>query len=318
MGEYKYMVLVKCITYNHAKYIKDAMNGFCMQETTFPFVCTIIDDASTDGEPEVIEKYLEEHFDLANGDVVRKEETDNYVLTFAQHKTNKNCYFAVLYLKYNHYSIKKDKTPYLAEWINAAKYVALCEGDDYWIDSKKLQKQAAFMESHPDHSMCFCAYEKHYPDNKSIFVPRYEHNKEECPIEDVIFGGGGFSATNAMFYRASNYVSYTNWIDNAVVGDLPMTLTLAVNGKIGYLSDLMCVYRYSASGSWSQKMSSDFKFRRKNYKGVKTILKRFDIWTKRKYHKTVKKKILMNQKENLVCELRHLKFFFQNIFKHVS
>ncbi|MBR4365861.1 MAG: glycosyltransferase family 2 protein, partial [Bacteroidaceae bacterium] len=82
-----FIVRVSCMTFNHAPYIEDAMNGFTMQETTFPFVCTIIDDASTDGEQEVIKKYLQEHFDLEDSSVVRNEETDDYVLTFARHKT---------------------------------------------------------------------------------------------------------------------------------------------------------------------------------------------------------------------------------------
>lgn len=146
--EYKWVVCVSCMTYNHASYIEDAMNGFCMQETDFPFVCTIIDDASTDGEQEVIKRYLEEHFDLEDRTIVRNEETENYTLIFARHKTNKNCYFAVLYLKYNHYSIKKDKMPYITERHENCKYIALCEGDDYWIDGKKLQKQVDFLEEH--------------------------------------------------------------------------------------------------------------------------------------------------------------------------
>ena len=103
---FKWMVFVKCFTFNHAPYIVDAMNGFTMQKTTFPYICCIVDDASTDGEPEVIRKYLKENFDLANKSVARNEETDDYVLCYAQHKTNKNCYFAVLWLKYNHYRKK--------------------------------------------------------------------------------------------------------------------------------------------------------------------------------------------------------------------
>lgn len=90
--EYKWMVRVSCMTYNHAPYITDALNGFCMQETTFPFICTIVDDASTDGEQEVIKQYLHEHFDLEDTSIVRNEETKDYTLTFARHKTNKNCY----------------------------------------------------------------------------------------------------------------------------------------------------------------------------------------------------------------------------------
>ena len=73
MEDKKYLVRVSCMTYNHAPYIVDAMNGFCMQETDFPFVCTIMDDASTDGEQEVIKKYLTDHFDLNDQTIVRNE-----------------------------------------------------------------------------------------------------------------------------------------------------------------------------------------------------------------------------------------------------
>ena len=112
----KFKVTVSCMTYNQSKYITDAMNGFTMQQTDFPFVCTIVDDASTDGEQEVIRKYVEENFDFSEGSAAYSKETDYAFITYAQHKTNKNCYFAVLYLKENHYSQKKDKSPYLKEW----------------------------------------------------------------------------------------------------------------------------------------------------------------------------------------------------------
>lgn len=153
--KYDWMVYVSCMTYNHVHFIEDAMNGFAMQETNFPFVCAIVDDASTDGEQGVIKNFLNEHFDLEDKKIVRHEETDDYVLTFARHKTNLNCYFAVLFLKYNFYSIKKSKIPYLAQWREKAKYNAMCEGDDYWIHAEKLQKQVDYLESHPEVGLCY-------------------------------------------------------------------------------------------------------------------------------------------------------------------
>ena len=143
-------VCVECMTYNQAAYIKDTLDGFCMQQTTFPFVCIIMDDASTDGEQEVILQYLREHFDLEDNRVVREEKTENYVMTFAQHKDNKNCFFAVFFLKYNHYREEIRKEPYYSEWRDAAKYIAMCEGDDYWTLPSKLQRQYSYLESHPD------------------------------------------------------------------------------------------------------------------------------------------------------------------------
>ena len=149
----KFKVCCRCSTFNQAKYITDAMNGFTMQQTSFPFVCTIVDDASTDGEQEVIKQYVEDNFDFSEGSAAFNKETDYAFITYAQHKTNKNCYFAVLYLKENHYSQKKDKCPYLKEWRDGVEYMAICEGDDYWIDSMKIQIQIDYMDNHPDCGM---------------------------------------------------------------------------------------------------------------------------------------------------------------------
>ena len=144
--EYKYMVVTRCFTFNHAPYIVDAMKGFAMQETTFPVITLIMDDASTDGEPDVIRQYLTGHFQKP----YRTEDNNDYQLICANHKSNPNCKFIVFLLKYNHQSIKKSKFPYLSEWLDNTKYQAMCEGDDYWIHPKKLQMQVDYMECHED------------------------------------------------------------------------------------------------------------------------------------------------------------------------
>ena len=155
VNEPNFLVKVTCMTYNHANYITDAMDGFVMQQTSFPFVCIIIDDASTDGEPGIIKKYIDEYFDRLDIGLATEDETDEYLRIYARHKENKNCYFCVLLLKYNHYSIKKPKTNNLAGFAITRKYLAICEGDDYWTDPLKLQKQVDFLEQHPEYSMCF-------------------------------------------------------------------------------------------------------------------------------------------------------------------
>lgn len=156
--EYRYMVATRCLTFNHASYIEDAINGFVIQETTFPVVTIIVDDASTDGEPEVIKRYLTNHFQ----EPYRTEETDDYSLTCANHKTNPNCTFVVFLLKYNHYRKQKPKKPYFAEWLDNAKYHAICEGDDYWIDPNKLQMQVSFLEENPKCSLVHTRFDYYY------------------------------------------------------------------------------------------------------------------------------------------------------------
>ena len=149
-----FKVSVWCNTYNQTSYIKDTMDGFCMQQTSFPFVCLIMDDASTDGEPEVIKQYLNDHFDTE-----WTKETDDYHLTLARHQENKNCYFAVYLLKYNHYSIKKRRLRYYKELTDEIDYVALCEGDDYWTDKHKLQKQADALDANPQATLVYTNFQ---------------------------------------------------------------------------------------------------------------------------------------------------------------
>lgn len=137
------LVAIQCMTYNHAPYIEDAMNGFCMQLTDFPFVAIIVDDASTDGEPDVIKRYLDQHFDIPNA---RQWETNEAHFIEAQHLENKSCWFAVILLKHNYYQQHKPKMPLYSKWIEDVKYIAMCEGDDYWTDSTKLDRQVSFLE----------------------------------------------------------------------------------------------------------------------------------------------------------------------------
>ena len=197
----------------------------------------------------------------------------------------------------------------MSEWRNKAEYQALCEGDDYWIDPLKLQKQVDFMDSHPEHSLCFCANQRLLPSGKTILVKRYENNVEICSMEDIILGGGGYMATNSMFYRKSMHVSYEIWAPNCPVGDLPSMLTLAHKGLVGYLADVMCVYRVAAIGSWSSRISSNKKKKRRLHYSIIKMWHQYDKWTEYRYHTIIKKKINKNRKEYFKGKLRTLKSY---------
>lgn len=264
---YKYMVCVCCVTYNHALYIVDAMNGFCMQETDFPFICTIIDDASTDGEPEVIRKYLQEHFDLEDNTIIRNEETDDYVLRFARHKTNLNCYFAVFFLKYNHYSIKKPKISYIKKWTNI-KYLATCEGDDFWVNPQKIQMQVEFMEANPNYSLCHGDVIYFNSDTKTSIGRRGKQTeykkrkpyrtKEEIFNRIVVGDYGGIYLTylirnECLNSRKPNDVPL-------MMGDLPVLLDMSQEGMIKYFPDVFGVYRIHQDSRTHQKPERNRRF----------------------------------------------------------
>lgn len=268
----KFLVNVRCATYNHSAYIEDAMNGFAMQQTDFPFVCSIIDDASTDGEQEILKKYLDKNFELGEGSGVINEETDDYVLTLAQHKTNKNCYFAVLFLKYNHYGTSESKArrwTYLKEWEDECKYIALCEGDDYWIDPLKLQKQVDFMENNQNCSLVYNRT-KRYSERKKIFLSDNDNYEQSQYVraKDIIEEGGLFVSTCSMLYLKSVIENYPQFCIKCHVGDYPLAIMCAMKGDVYYLNDAMSVYRVDNSNSWVGKQQSEKKMSLSRLNGI--------------------------------------------------
>lgn len=287
-----FFVRVSCMTFNQSNYIIDALNGFVMQQTNFPFVCTVVDDASTDGEQEVIKNYMQEHFDLQDSSVAYEKDTDYGHVTFAQHKTNKNCYFAVIYLKENHYSQKKSKAPYLTEWMDT-KYIALCEGDDYWTDPLKLQKQVGFLEEHEEYCMTACAF--CWVKNGKIIK---KHNISDLPreltTEEVIKGGGGYLATGSLVYdneRLNGMIP--KWRKDANVGDYPLQIQGTIAGKLWCFSEYMCVYRFDAEGSWSSMYwKKGLEFRLGFLLKEAEWMRELDVETDKKYQKAIHEHLL--------------------------
>ena len=292
--EYNFMVCVQCFTYNHSQYIVEAMNGFTMQTTIFPFVCCIVDDNSTDGEQEVIRKYLKKYFDLEEKSFIHFCDTEDYESVFARHKDNNNCYFAIFFLKHNHYSNKELKFrryQYIEKWSGKAKYIALCEGDDYWTDPLKLQKQFRYMETNKGVSMCFHAHRDLYPDGTTIdIIP--EKDKKWYTIHDIIAIKDNRIGTNTVFFR-NEYLQKEGLPDfwrECPVGDIPLRLYLASKGLIGIINDNMSVYRKEAYGSWTTRKISLKQRINHRKKMIKTFVL-YDRYTQRVCHSDIKKVI---------------------------
>lgn len=243
--EYKYMVCTRCNTFNQATYIIDAMNGFTMQETTFPVVTVIVDDASTDGEQEVIRQYLNDYFH----EPYRTEETEYADILCAHHKTNSNCQFVVFFLKYNHYSIRKSKKNYLTEWLDNAKYHALCEGDDYWIYKDKLERQVAYLEAHPDCTLCYHASNLVFSDDYTGLrnVPKFVKVRESYEFVDTIMGYPFQTATVVYRKELLKDPLYTKAIKEIGYSKI-LFMVAAYRGKLHGFTEQMSVYRKNNGG----------------------------------------------------------------------
>ena len=240
-----FKVSVWCNTYNQTSYIKDTMDSFCMQQTNFPFVCLIMDDASTDGEPEVIKQYLNDYFETK-----WTKETDDYHLTLARHQENRNCYFAVYLLKYNHYSIKKPRLKYYREVTDEIDYVALCEGDDYWTDAHKLQKQADALDANPQAMMVYTNFRIIDGEGKLISRPIIEkfpgHSHSGDNLPTLLRYGNYIMVLTSMYrYKVWKSESFANC---SIKMDFALTLSAALMGDFIWLPKQTACYRSLESG----------------------------------------------------------------------
>lgn len=220
---YKYKVCVRCMTYNHSSYIGSAIEGFLSQKTDFPFIIMLIDDCSNDGEQDIINNYIEQRFvvDQSFGGYYR--ETDYAHMVYARHSSNPNCYIIYISLKYNHFSVHKDKLPYLDQYRNASEYEAFCEGDDYWTDPLKLQKQADFLDAHPDYSFC-CHRFNIYEQNTGRWLKEYAYDyyvsKADLEITPELYSSVWVTQPLTMMARMTSLnkikedmYNYTYWRD---------------------------------------------------------------------------------------------------------
>lgn len=254
----EYKVLVRCLTYNQSQYIKDALNGFVMQQTNFPFVCIVMDDASTDGEQEVIKAWMELECDMSRAEYI---DIPISIVIVVPHKTNTSCTFAFYLLKENLYRTGK-KDYYLTPWREKCEYEALCEGDDYWIDPFKLQKQVDFLEKNLNYGLC---YTKSKLFNQKTQKYLSDISSPYRGIMNMILYRNPI-VTLTVLYRKDLYYSYINEINpnekHWLTGDYPLWIWIGLHSKIHYIEETTAVYRYlenSASHSTGNiKKQEDF------------------------------------------------------------
>lgn len=250
--EYKYKVCVRCMTYNHAKYIGDAMEGFCSQETDFPYICCIVDDSSSDGEQQVIKNYLKSNFVNSLDSGCFEKETDYASIEYMQHKSNPNCFFLVLFLKYNHYSsheLQQKKIHYLDEWRDDSQYEAVCEGDDYWVDSHKIQKQADILDKNPDVYMVYSDYITVNEEKEKILRPNYNYYKSFSRTGDILpaLFKTNFPLTLTIMLRPEVYKS-DFYINAPASIDYLIFMSASFLGDAYYIPEATGAYRQSPKG----------------------------------------------------------------------
>jgi glycosyltransferase involved in cell wall biosynthesis len=214
------IVSVIMISYGHEKYIKQAIEGVLMQKCNFEFELIVADDCSPDNTQSIVEDIIESH-------------SKAHRIKYFRHDFNKGMQPNFIW----------------AHGQSKGKYIALCEGDDFWTDQHKLQKQVDFLEKNKDCSMCFHRTDELLVDNKiQKSINTYNENENRFfDINDL--AKGNFIHTPSVVFK-NNVFEYPKWFNLLSVGDYPMWMLLASKGKIGYIKDSMAIYR-RGDGIWS-------------------------------------------------------------------
>lgn len=222
------LVTVRCYAYNHEPYIRQCLEGFVTQKTNFGFEVIVHDDFSRDNTASIIQEYAKKYPNI----IKPIFETEN------QYSKHDGSIGRIM---------KAAMSP-------TSKYIAVCEGDDYWIDSLKLQKQVSYLESHPEFTMV-CNRTRLYSEKRKKFVgENYCYNRDRTvKTKDVIYRSGLFISTCSIMYRKEMQANYPDYCNKCVVGDYPLQIMAAMKGDIYYFNEVMSVYRIQNSNSWMEK-----------------------------------------------------------------
>ena len=216
----KVKVTVLIITYNQQQFIREAIDSALAQQTSFPIEILVGDDFSGDGTREIIQEYERQHPGLVRGVLHPRNMGKNGGINFLE-------------------TLKQA----------AGEYYALMDGDDYWTDPLKLQKQADFLDEHPDCSMVFHNAVITYEDGTPEHVLNGPDTKPFFTLDDLVGEEEiWFMATSSTLYRNS-IREYPAWFMESVSGDIPRLILKAKQGNIGYLPDVMSVYRKNNGGT---------------------------------------------------------------------
>lgn len=219
------VVSVLIITYNHEKFIAQALDSALMQQTDFDYEVVVGEDCSIDSTRSILRTYLTE-------------------------------WEPVVRVLFNHRNLGANRNLVNVLQECRGKYVAMLEGDDYWTSADKLQKQVNFLEAQSDCAVCFHDVDCVDESGRSVDEHRRESpHKSILSIEDLV--RGNFIHTCSVMFIRGLVREFPSWFFDSKLGDWPLHLFNALHGSIGHIPEEMAAYRIHGEGVWSSSSEID-------------------------------------------------------------
>jgi len=256
-------VSIICNTYNHVRFIKQALDSFLMQITNFEYEILIHDDASTDDTTKILKEYEIMY-------------------------PNK---FNIIYQKDNQYS-KGISVNQINTSRSKGDYIAICEGDDYWLDPYKLQKQVDYLDRNPNCNLVVHSSIKKNPNNPCIQKKWiFTHSNRILTTEEIISNRGVIAAHNSFVYRNLEY-AFPDFFSFLGVWDISRIIYFTTHGYVYYINELMSVYHVGISGSWNERVRLNDAKMTEHYKKEIEFYRNLNEYTKNKYFTVIHRVIL--------------------------
>lgn len=216
------IVTVWCLTYNQKDFIRDALDGFVMQRTNFPFEVIVHDDASTDGTTDIVYDYAAKYPHIIKPMIEKENQWQKGGL--------------------------KHIVAIMNEKHRRGKYIAFCEGDDYWTDPEKLQRQVLFLESNPDYSMCFHSAKKKFETETYAWIDCENIQDRDYAPTDIFVNWTVPTASVLCRKEAMEFYSQLKHSECIQNYDIFVILSCAMVGKLRGMHEQMSVYRIQGEG----------------------------------------------------------------------
>ncbi len=269
------IVSICCVTYNHERYLKECLEGFVMQKTNFDFEILVHEDASTDKTAVILREFESKYPKL----------------------------FRCVYQTENQF-LKQNTLTNILFPMASGKYIALCEGDDYWTDPLKLQKQVDFLEANSTFNICFHRANIKKENNFKLHkIPEISKNGVYEYI-DLLKNYNFITTASVVFRKPENFL-IPDWFHKLPFGDLGLYKIVLENKMIKCLDDVMSVYRLHSDGMWSKLDKKDeVDMYLKFYKLIYPIL-------------SLEEQLVVTKKTHLILEQNKIENKFKNRFKKV-